>query len=176
MEYLIWAGLLFVGTTDARENRIPNLGLLYLLTITLISLSFSVDPLITIGSSLLAGVVMFLGSLFMYMVRAMAPGDVKLLGVVGVIVGWGQLMNATFWIAISSVMIGGLYGAIRMAEDPASFQQLLQKYTMIFAYGKSAKASAIVISKDNAQMLRMPFAPVVVIGLAMHSFFNGMIV
>ncbi|MCK6262455.1 prepilin peptidase [Vibrio sp. ZSDE26] len=175
MEYLIWAGLLIVATTDAREHRIPNIALFYLLIVTLINQSFSVHPLTTIGSSLLAGFVMFSVSLLLHFLRAMAPGDVKLLGIVGVIVGWGQLMNTTFWIAVSTVIVGLLYGAIRLAEDPDSLQQLFQKYTMLFAYGKNANTSLNVISKNDTKVLRMPFAPIVVIGLAMQSFYSGVL-
>ncbi|MGF1696781.1 prepilin peptidase [Vibrio lamellibrachiae] len=176
MEYLIWAGLLFVATTDARENRIPNLALLYLLIITLLNQFFSSEPLIAISTSLLAGFIMFFGALIMHMFRIMAPGDVKLLGVIGVIVGWGQLMSTTFWIAVSSILIGALYSCMRMAENPVSFQQVVRKYTMLFAYGKGVKTALSDHTKSNTEMLRMPFAPVVVIGLAMQSFFNGMIV
>ncbi|MEZ8823564.1 prepilin peptidase [Vibrio amylolyticus] len=171
MEYLIWAGLLAVATTDARENRIPNLALLYLLIVTLIHHSLSADPLALVGTSLLAGLIMFVISLIMHIAGAMAPGDVKLLGVVGFIVGWGQLLSTTFWIAISTVLVGGLYGAIRFAEEPETLQLMAKKYTMIFAYGKGAKPAVSAITKERSDMLRMPFAPVVVIGLAMQNYF-----
>ncbi|WGV99772.1 prepilin peptidase [Vibrio sp. YMD68] len=175
MGYLIWAGWLVIAITDARENRIPNIALLYLLVLTIAYQSFSHDPLLTIGGSLVAGLVMFLGGFALYIARAMAPGDVKLLGVVGVVMGWGQLLDTVFWIAISSVLVGLLYGSMRMAEDPKLFQQMIRKYTMILsygrAYGRGSKVEGDMLAKSNAQMLRMPFAPVVVIGLAMQSYF-----
>ncbi|MGC9462536.1 prepilin peptidase [Vibrio genomosp. F10] len=171
MGYLIWAGWLVIAITDARENRIPNIALLYLLAVSIAYQSFSHDPLLTIGSSLAAGLVMFLGGFALYIARAMAPGDVKLLGVVGVVMGWGQLLDTVFWIAISSVLVGLLYGSMRMAEDPKLFQQMIRKYTMILSYGRGSKVEGDMLAKSNAQMLRMPFAPVVVIGLAMQSYF-----
>jgi prepilin peptidase CpaA len=100
----------------------------------------------------------------------MAPGDVKLLGVVGFWLGWGNLIDATLWIALSSVLIGLLYAIMNRAESGSSIKQLVSKYSMIAAYGSSSQA-AISSGEKIERKLRMPFAPVVVIGLAMYQYF-----
>ncbi|MGY3570635.1 prepilin peptidase [Vibrio paucivorans] len=171
MEYIVWLGIIIIAVSDARENRIPNAALLFVLIASLIDKSISAQPLTLIGWSTVALVVMFFSAFILYLLGVMAPGDVKLMGVVGFIVGWGSLLQTTFWIAIASVVVGSLFAAMRLADEPSSGRALLTKYTMIFSYGSLAGKSFSPTVNNKNSKLRMPFAPVVVIGLAMQQYF-----
>jgi len=170
MSYLIWLGFIVVAVTDARENRIPNLHLLIILALCILDKGLSATPVDALLWSSVAGLCFFFSSLLLHLIRVMAPGDVKLLGVVGFWLGWGNLIDATLWIALSSVLIGLLYAIMNRAESGSSIKQLVSKYSMIAAYGSSSQA-AISSGEKIERKLRMPFAPVVVIGLAMYQYF-----
>ncbi|KGY12569.1 hypothetical protein NM22_10375 [Vibrio tubiashii] len=170
MEYVIWLGLIVVAVTDARENRIPNLYLLLILIVCVIDKSLSMDALPNLMWSTIAGACFFLTALILHLLRVMAPGDVKLLGVVGFWLGWGHLLEVTFWIAVASVGIGFFYALMNRAQSGGSLKQMVSKYSMIAAYGSGSYAR-MLSTKNIEGKLRMPFAPVVVIGLAMYQYF-----
>ncbi|OAJ92469.1 prepilin peptidase [Vibrio bivalvicida] len=170
MSYLIWLGFIVVAVTDARENRIPNLYLLLILAICIVDKGLSAAPVENLLWSAVAGLSFFVSALLLHFIRVMAPGDVKLLGVVGFWLGWGNLIDATVWIALSSVVVGVLYAVMNRAESGSSIKQLVSKYSMIAAYGSSSHA-ALSAGEKIERKLRMPFAPVVVIGLAMYQYF-----
>lgn len=167
--YLIWLGLFVISVSDAREHRIPNYMLLFVLCLSLIDKSLSATPMPLLFAALAGAGVMFICSFVLYCIRAMAPGDVKLLGVVGFIIGWGQLLDAAYWIGIATVVVGVFYALIRLAERPESAKLTLTKYSLI-ASGAGAidKGSS---DKQLADKLRMPFAPIVTIGLALQQYF-----
>ncbi|WCP67683.1 A24 family peptidase [Vibrio tubiashii] len=168
--YLIWIGFVVTAVSDAREHRIPNLYLLIILGLCVIEKGLSPQPLNNLLWALVAGLCFFGASLLLHILRVMAPGDVKLLGVVGFWLGWGNLRDATFWIAVSSVAIGLLYALVNRAENEGSLKVLLTKYSMLAAYG--SKSFEPKPAKERIeQKLRMPFAPVMVIGLAMHQYY-----
>ncbi|MCW8334560.1 A24 family peptidase [Vibrio paucivorans] len=171
MHFLIWLGFVIVAVYDARENRIPNVMLLGILIFSFIFKALSTSPLSLIMWSLIAGCVFFFAALALYFIRMMAPGDVKLLGVVGFELGWGNLLEATYWIAVFSVVIGLFYALARTTDLHHSSRELFSKYFMVFSYGPLAgKAISSTVNNKNSK-LRMPFAPVVVIGLAMQQYF-----
>ncbi len=171
--YLIWTGFVVTAVCDAREHRIPNLILVIILVLCVAEKSTSVNPLDNLLWASVAGLCFFSGSLLLHLIGVMAPGDVKLLGVVGFWLGWGDLRGALFWIAVSSVAIGLLYALVNRLGNGGSVKLLVNKYTMLAAYGtKTLKTLEPRKLRERVeQKLRMPFAPVVVIGLAMHQYF-----
>ncbi|WP_038175019.1 MULTISPECIES: A24 family peptidase [Vibrio] len=170
MNYLVWFGLVVIAVTDAREHRIPNVYLLITLLVCVINGFFQPDPLDVFLNSLSGGAIFFVSALLLHFIRIMAPGDVKLLGVVGFWLGWGQLLNATVWIALSSVVVGLLYALFNRVQTGSTLKQLIKKYSMMLAYG--SQASLVMTNGGSIEKkLRMPFAPVVVIGLAMFHYF-----
>lgn len=168
--YFVWISFIVVAVSDAREHRIPNLYLLIILCFCIVEIALSPQPLENLFWSVVAGLIFFSTALLLHILSVMAPGDVKLLGVVGFWLGWGHLLNATVWIALSSVLIGCLYAIMNRVHSGSSVKQLLVKYSILVAYGSSSQ-SATALSQGIERKLRMPFAPVVVLGLAMYHYF-----
>ncbi|CAK4066644.1 A24 family peptidase [Vibrio sp. 16] len=168
MEYVIWFILFIVAVSDAKEHRIPNA--LLLLTLIACVARMIVEPDLTPSWSAAATgfAVMFAGSLMLHLLRVMAPGDVKLLAVIGFWLGWGQLFDATLWIAATSIMVGLTYALVRVAGKEHKMREQLSRYKLLFAYGR---AGTKALEENSTEKLRMPFAPIVVIGVALHHYF-----
>jgi len=170
VNYLIWLGFIAIAVSDAREHRIPNTYLLIVLALCLLNILLKPDVSSSLITALAGGAVLFFASLALHLVRVMAPGDVKLLGVVGFWLGWGNLMAASAWIACASVVVGLFYATLNRIRTGASIKDLITKYSLLAAYG--SQTNAIVAGKGALEhKLRMPFAPVVVIGLALFYYF-----
>lgn len=168
MEYFIWFVLLIIAVSDARDHRIPNI--LLMVTLSLCGLKMVLHPTLspTLTEALMGGGAMFFGALVLHLMRIMAPGDVKLLGVIGFWLGWGQLLDISVWIAIATLLVGGIHAVISVAGTEQSLQRQFERYKMLFAYGRTGTK---VLDSGNETKLRMPFAPVIVIGLALQSYF-----
>ncbi|NVD05916.1 prepilin peptidase [Vibrio sp. JPW-9-11-11] len=170
MNYLIWLGFIAIAINDAKEHRIPNSFLLVVLSVCLVNVLFQPHPLDGLITALSGGLALFFCALLLHFARVMAPGDVKLLGVVGFWLGWGSLLPASAWIGFASVVVGLLYAALNRVITGASIKELLTKYSLMAAYG--SQTNALVAGKDASEhKLRMPFAPVVVMGLALFHYF-----
>ncbi len=167
--YFNWLVLFCIAITDAREQRIPN-KLLVLLFLIIVAEIFSNGEIFhSVLQSFLGGAVYFSVCLMLFILRAMAPGDVKLMGVVGFWVGYGQALNAAYWIALSAVVVGCFYALLKLAES----RERQSLYSNIYLL-TSPKTRFYSGGSDLAfqSKLRMPFAPIVVIGLALHQYFN----
>lgn len=170
VNYLIWLGFVAIAVSDAREHRIPNSYLLVVLALCLINVFLQLDAWHSLVTALAGGAALFFSSLALHLLRVMAPGDVKLLGVVGFWLGWGQLMAVSAWIAFASVVVGLFYAALNRIRTGASIKELMTKYSLLVAYG--SQTNTIVSGKGGFEnKLRMPFAPVVVIGMALFYYF-----
>ncbi|WP_345776519.1 A24 family peptidase [Vibrio sp. 99-70-13A1] len=113
---------------------------------------------------------MFLIGLLLFFIKAMAPGDVKLLGVVGYYIGFWNIPNFMFYTLISGAIVGSLYSLQVLADNPNQFKLLVNRYSTTFLYGKVSED--ILSNAEHSKKLRMPFGPVVVIGLALYSYFQ----
>ncbi|MGL4827669.1 MAG: A24 family peptidase [Vibrio sp.] len=167
---LIWFCLLVVAVYDARDNRIPNIWLLPLALFACVY-SFSTYGLLFLLSSFAAGVTYFLVGLLLYYFRALSPGDVKLLGVVGVIVGWKEMGEAAYWITVSAGMVAVLFMLLYYAQNPDSLSQLIGRYSQQAMSGNLPILSSLQSRGAMQAKLTMPFAPAVVIGLALFHYF-----
>ncbi|TXY05417.1 A24 family peptidase [Vibrio mimicus] len=167
---LIWFCLLVVAVYDARDNRIPNIWL-FPLTLLACVHSLSAYGLSFLLSSLAAGAVYFAAGLLLYYFRAMSPGDVKLLGVVGMIVGWEAMGDAAYWITISAGMVAALFMLLHYAQNPDSLSQVVGRYSQQAMSGNIPILSSLQSRVSMQAKLTMPFAPAVVIGLAMFHYF-----
>ncbi len=164
-----WLTIFIIAVTDAREHRIPNNYLLVLLAIVFLIKFSSPAEHHQLLAAVYGGVICFSVSLSGYLLRFMAAGDVKLLGVVGFAVGWGQLLNFTFALSISAIVVGGFYAAQQWAQQPNLARQLCEKYRLLI-YG-GAKVQQLLLSPEELhKKARMPFAPIVVIGLALQQY------
>ncbi|MDG3087327.1 prepilin peptidase [Vibrio hannami] len=161
MSLFIWSTLFLVALYDLKENRIPNYCLLLLIVLYVIDALISFSSWSEIGMNLVAAATMFFSCLVLFFVRVMAPGDVKLMGVLGYWIGWGNLLDSSFYILISSGVLGILF-ILGDLVNPAS------KYrNLILFLDKDGRKE--FLTKDN---LRMPFAPSVFIGLALYQYLS----
>lgn len=152
---------MIVGVYDARQHRIPNflLGLLMLAgVIQTLVLDQTFDLFVgQIGAMLMV----FLLALVCHMAGWMAPGDVKLLAVIGFLTGFGHLADTFFYIGVSAIFIGVMYGMLN--------------YLLLFKESVSVvgvRVYLIGLRRENSRKpeLVMPFAPVVVVGVALAQY------
>ncbi|MFA0192649.1 prepilin peptidase, partial [Vibrio lentus] len=95
---VFWALLIIVSVYDVEKHRIPNKILilfLFLYFLSVLNSGFSLDALV---ASLIGALVLFCSGLILYFLRAMSAGDVKLLGVIGLYIGWGSLLDVSYYI------------------------------------------------------------------------------
>ncbi|NVC64029.1 prepilin peptidase [Vibrio sp. 05-20-BW147] len=167
---LIWFCLLVIAVYDARDNRIPNVWLLPLTLLACVH-SLIVYDVAFMLSSLAAGAVYFSCGLALYFLRAMSPGDVKLLGVVGMLVGWDAMGGVAYWITLSAGMVAALFMLLHYAQNPDSLSQVLGRYSLQAMSGQVPILSSFQSRVAMHGKLTMPFAPAVVIGLALFHYF-----
>ncbi|EGR0080863.1 prepilin peptidase [Vibrio vulnificus] len=167
---LIWFCLLVVAVYDARDNRIPNA---WLLPLTLLACLHWVAKgdfsqlFLAIG----AGVIYFSSGLVLFFLRAMSPGDVKLLGVVGVVIGWDAMGAVAYWITLSAGLVALFFMMLHYAQYPDSLQKLVGRYSFQAMSGQVPLLSVYPSEVVVQGKLTMPFAPAVVIGLALFHYF-----
>jgi prepilin peptidase CpaA len=168
-----WIVLLIVAVCDVSQHRIPNRLLLLMIVLFFLQLStqFSFEQL---RVSLTGSLALFSFGLFLYFVRAMSAGDVKLLGVVGLYIGWGNLQSMAYYITIAAGIVGVTYIFHHFASHnwlgiKGYFDQKVISVANISSNMEQAKSRVHSRYKDK---VTMPFAPAVVIGLAMYSYFN----
>ncbi|WP_275723773.1 prepilin peptidase [Vibrio furnissii] len=166
MNICIWGLLITVGVYDARQHRIPNvlLGLLMLAgVIQTLLLDQTFDLFVgQIGAMLMV----FVLALMCHMAGWMAPGDVKLLAVIGFLTGFGHLTDTFFYIGVSAIFIGVMYGMLN--------------YLLLFKESVSVVGVRVYLMGPIHSRLRressrkpelvMPFAPVVVVGVALSQY------
>lgn len=171
MDLLIWIVLFAIAVSDAKEHRIPNVGLLVILTLVFINKAFLLQDFSLLFWSFIVGLACFICALVLYFLKVMAAGDVKLLGVIGFWLGANHIYQAIFWIAISSVVVGLLYALLRVAEAPGSAKATLSKYSILALYGASETKLVGTKKMNKGERYQMPFAPVVVLGIAIYFYF-----
>lgn len=166
MNICIWGLLITVGVYDARQHRIPNvlLGLLMLAgVIQTLLLDQTFDLFVgQIGAMLMV----FVLALMCHIAGWMAPGDVKLLAVIGFLTGFGHLADTFFYIGVSAIFIGVMYGMLN--------------YLLLFKESVSVVGVRVYLMQPIHSRLRressrkpelvMPFAPVVVVGVALAQY------
>ncbi|MEF1254164.1 MULTISPECIES: A24 family peptidase [unclassified Vibrio] len=170
MDVFIWIVLFAIAVSDAKEHRIPNSLLLVVLFVSFINKAVVLQDYNFLLWSSVSGITCFGVALVFYFLKVMAPGDVKLLGVVGFWLGSGHILGAVYWIAVASVVIGLFYAFLRLAESPNQFKSLLNKYSIYVMYGSSG-SKALTSPNGSRGRYQMPFAPVVVVGVALYFYF-----
>ncbi|QIA64078.1 prepilin peptidase [Vibrio astriarenae] len=172
---LIWTNLVVIATYDAREHRIPNILVLTLVVIALLNNWSLFRSSTELTLSILAGCTLFLLSFFLFVLRAMAPGDVKLLGAVGCLLGWPNLGNGVLWICVATVLVGSFYAAYQSAIVSSGRKSTATYIDIpILLNPKAISIAHNVLAKPSPfeKKMVMPFAPIVVIGLSMYSYFS----
>ena len=151
---VFWGLLLAIGVSDAQRHRIPNQMVVALLMVTL--LHIVVFEQSTWLDHLAAGLISFSVCLGLYVLRIMAGGDVKLLFVIGLWLGVDQLAGGLIAIILAGGVVGCFYLMLHLAQSSVSFLHNTRGYYLEKASFGLRKQTKLVI----------PFAPVVVIGLA----------
>ncbi|MEZ8290033.1 MULTISPECIES: prepilin peptidase [Vibrio] len=170
---VFWVLLIVVSVFDVKENRIPNKALILfvlLYFILLINGGISWDSLTT---SLVGAATFFFSGLCLYFLRAMSAGDVKLLGVIGLYVGWGNLLDISYYILIAAGIIATFYLLYNSANSESLTVRNYFEEKLMLVSGMSTRTKNVsTVHSRYSNKVTMPFAPSVVIGLAMYSYFT----
>lgn len=153
----IWVILLLISFYDLSENRIPN----KLLVLLLICGFFYGFQEVGLKEQALGLLLYFSSGLILYFIKVMSAGDVKLLGVIGMIFGASSIVDVGYYILMASGLIGTMY-------------LFLFKVNTLEFQGCSLSVNPLnkQIHARYKEKITMPFAPSVVIGLAMYSYFT----
>tara|TARA_Y100000588_G_scaffold335144_1_gene375132 strand:+ start:1436 stop:1915 length:480 start_codon:yes stop_codon:yes gene_type:complete len=153
----IWVILLLISFYDLSENRIPN----KLLVLLLIFGFFYGFQEVGLKEQALGLLLYFSSGLILYFIKVMSAGDVKLLGVIGMIFGASSIVDVGYYILMASGLIGTMY-------------LFLFKVNTLEFQGCSLSVNPLnkQIHARYKEKITMPFAPSVVTGLAMYSYFT----
>ncbi|WP_172972841.1 prepilin peptidase [Vibrio sp. B1Z05] len=164
---VFWSLLFLISINDLKFHRIPNKLLLILLSFQALNIHIYELPL---GNFLLGGTLLFFISLIMFLLKVMSPGDVKLLGVVGFCVGLNDVGGCITWIVLASGIIGTLFTVYNFSflgiKNPLLLINEPKLYTRINTNAQNSNPWRY------GDKLTMPFAPSVMVGLALFYYFN----
>ncbi|MGR5245714.1 prepilin peptidase [Vibrio sp. PNB23_22_6] len=177
----IWVGLVMICVSDAKAHRIPNQWLLVLLVAILVSCitdspSELLIPVLLNKSA--AFFICFLVSLGLYLIRVMAPGDVKLIAVLGFWLGTAQLTDYLFYVCLMIVFVGPMYWALNRLEK-AKQVHISAEPMGSSVYSLAGMAVQMEIGKQQLKhtvstgkgLTYMPFAPILIMGLALQQYY-----
>ncbi|CDT40517.1 A24 family peptidase [Vibrio coralliirubri] len=170
---VFWALLIAVSVYDVEKHRIPNKILILFLFVYLLSMFNSNYTFDWFLMSLFGFVAFFCFGLLLYFLRAMSAGDVKLLGIVGMYLGWGQLLDASYFILLSSGVIGTFYLLYNFSNSSSlSIKGYFENKMLTLGGVAPVLDKSASLHARYSHKATMPFAPSVVIGLAMYSYFT----
>jgi prepilin peptidase CpaA len=151
--------------TDVRSRRIPNwLSLPFLLS-GMVMNGLRGGPAGFVQSIEGIGLAVAVAGALCYL-RGMGMGELKLFAAVGAWIGPGQL-----FVALIATGIAGGFLAVGYALWHRSLGKSLDSTGELLAgFGKTGFRPHATIALDNAQALKMPYAPAIAIG-TMFSFF-----
>ncbi len=157
-ELVIWSLLIAIGVSDAQKHRIPNKAVLLLFTAVAANLAFNAnsDGL----DHLYGGLVTFAACFVLYLFKVMAGGDVKLLAVIGAWLGLSNIGEATVGIILAGGVVGLFYLALYVCSSTTSLTDQFRGYCL----------EKVTPGIKTAKPMVIPFAPVIVIGLAYFSY------
>lgn len=176
---VIWAILVIISVSDAKAHRIPNKLLMLLLMSLCLSLLMQI-PQEALWSVLLdksaAFAMAFAFALGLHMFRIMAPGDVKLIAVLGFLLGTGELINYLYYVCLITAFVGTMYWlsnrmyvVLNAESNEQASRMSLTRMAVTLQLGKEALKTKVTTGKD---LTYMPFAPILVMGLALHQYFT----
>lgn len=164
IDLLMWSLLIAVSVSDLKEHRIPNKLVLMLVALSVFAM---LSGQLSVYDSLKGGAALFTGSLVLYLIGAMAAGDVKLLGAVGLFSGWQDLGVLIYYILIAGGVIAVFYLALDVANRPSRYKlSNISPSNLILLTNKHSRQTV------KYKPLRMPFGPTVVIGMALANYYS----
>lgn len=159
---LTWPFLFIIGVFDAREQRIPNVWVLMLLSVAVLA---SLGSPVDISERLYGFALLFVLMLILYLVGGVAAGDVKLAAVIGYILGWEELASYSWTFAFSCLFIGVMYQLLKRLTTGVQCGYLGYQSILVSVSFRSMKPI-----QTNATY--MPLAPVMIVALALNSYFS----
>ena len=177
-----WLLIIIIGVFDAREHRIPNylvLTLLAVSSVVLISEQFNGSGGDGVVTHLYGFIITFVVGLIFYSLKFMAAGDVKFVAVIGFILGHSAILIWVQYFAVSCCFIGTMYWSLNRLQMQ-SLYTTTSKDTTNKVQGKSNLIHHLWIGgalmksdlKQKRNITYMPFAPVLIIALAMYQYFQ----
>ncbi|ELV8768904.1 prepilin peptidase [Vibrio harveyi] len=158
LEIVIWSLLFAIGVSDAQKHRIPNKAVLLLLIV--VAASALLSPSTNGLDHFYGGLVAFAVCFVLYLLKVMAGGDVKLLAVLGAWIGLSNLGDASIGIILAGGVVSLFYLALHVSSSYVKFSDQVKGYCLY----------KVTPGLKSAQPLVIPFAPVIVIGLAYFSY------
>ena len=155
--------------TDLRSHRVPNILLEPALSLALVlhTMHGGVDGLIVASGGFALGLVMFLP---LYLVGGMAAGDVKLLGVVGSLLGpWGAVIGG-----MATMMIGAIFGIIAIAWRRIRPVVEIHGIQMLGSPASGVHSNAdLRTSQPKEQITYIAYAPAIAAGTVTALWYIG---
>lgn len=177
---IVWSILIAIGVSDAKAHRIPNKLLLVLLGSLLASCVVGTPDGLVLQLLLdksFAFIICFLVGLGLHLIRVMAPGDVKLITVLGFWLGTAQLIDYLYYASLMTVFIGLMYWTLSRLEA----KKLVNTETAIGSSRYSLAGMAVQMDMGKEQLKQvvstgqgltyMPFAPILIMGLALQQYY-----
>lgn len=159
--------LIILSIKDITENKIPNQILLVWLCTNSLIIFFSN---LSLTYAIYGGISLFTLGLLLFFLKAMSPGDVKLLGAVGYAIGWDLVLPFMFWGLIASGIVALFYVARNISLLGVSNPFYLISNRRLFFMSNNVGSDSNTARYN--EKLTMPFAPCVVIGLSLTLYFN----
>ncbi len=159
MSLIIWSLMFVIGVSDSQRHRIPNY-LVGLLLLAVVSDLYIHHYDITWWLHIKGFLATFAIGFGLYLTRAMAGGDVKLLAVIGLWLGVETMWLATPYIIVASGVIGAFYLAFYVATSNYTVVEHVRAYVV----------QKVTPGWKSKEPLVIPFAPAVVIGLAYYFY------
>ncbi len=161
--------LLAAVITDLKTHRIPNLLLIPALGISVLihTLGSGLPGLIDVAGGLLVGMAMLLP---VYMLGGMGAGDVKLLGVVGSLLGpWGAVVAGLATMMSGAVLGIGviLWQRLRPLLQPYA-QHLINEPTHVLGVTPIAKPAT-----GGIKTTKIAYSPAIAAGTALALWYMG---
>lgn len=156
MNIFLWLIVIIIGVFDARECRIPNYLLVILLIFTVIFLildAFNENNYVNLVKHIYGFLACFAVGLIFYSLKIVAAGDVKLVAIVGFILGHIAILYWVKYLFLSTFLVGLMYWSLNRLHS--SSLGIINRQV-----------------KENRNTVYMPFAPVMIIALAMYEYFQ----
>ncbi len=122
----------------------------------------------------------FAFALALHLLRVMAPGDVKLIAVLGFFLGTAELVPYLYYVCLMTAFVGSMYWLMNQLQlalnsgmhiDGTQQSRRINLTGMVVSMQLNQQALKKKIITGN-DLTYMPFAPILVMGLALHQYFT----
>jgi len=140
---------------DFRDRRIPNILILYGLVISVSAVCYE-QGLVGLPDALLGGLLVFLVSFVFWMIGWLGAGDVKLIGVFGILAGLSRSGELLINVALAGAVLALIFLVVK-----GGVKSSWQRLNYMFA---SREHQLVEATGDDAKVVRLPYAIAVVAG------------